>query len=172
MILPARHTGKQREGSGAVDQTTEVRGSNPMLVMGAVDAPLWSFFSLFGVVKERGEPRPPRAKSPAKPRPPGGSGGSKSPKKGDRPRGSKKVYLEDLYYGRALKQLRRIPLAGGADSAARGGASASQRTPPPSTIQSGSSRMGCHACRPIDEAFRNPPDLCSRMRVESSRFPG
>ena len=74
-----------------------------MLVMGAVDAPLWSFFSLFGVVKERGEPRPPRAKSPAKPRPPGGSGGSKSPKKGDRPRGSKKVYLEDLYHvGRAF----------------------------------------------------------------------
>ena len=74
-----------------------------MLVMGAVDAPLWSFFSLFGVVKERGEPRPPRAKSPAKPRPPGGSGGSKSPKKGDRPRGSKLVYLEDLYaYHKAL----------------------------------------------------------------------
>ena len=49
--------GKQRERLGAADTAVEVRGSNPMWVLGVINRPLFVFFSLiFGVAEERGEP--------------------------------------------------------------------------------------------------------------------
>ena len=69
-----------------------------MWVLGMIDRPLFVFFlSVLGLRKSVANPDPPARKHQQNPDPPGGRGGRNRQKKGDRPRGSKKVYLEHLY---------------------------------------------------------------------------